>query len=170
MKIRAGIIATLIVSLMWKVSYAQVPYVIGTWKLNVASSRFPGPAPQLQIRSYRLADDGVMIGVAVTIDDRGRPNYLQFAAKADGKDYPEFNTDSAGKYLIDGTAPPRTYAEIPTSDRRKVHWVDKVHGKTIFSGEKWVSEDGKTMSFTLNTRNDEGKSVQYLYVFERTGS
>jgi hypothetical protein len=66
--------------------------------------------------------------------------------------------------------PPRTYAEIPTGDPLKVKWVDKVGGKLLFSGEKWVSIDGKKLSFTVDTKNEQGKDVQYLYVFDRTGT
>ncbi len=40
--------------------------------------------------------------------------------------------DSAAKYLSDGTPPPRTYAEIPTADPRKVKWIDKMGGKRLF--------------------------------------
>jgi len=170
MRLAVRIIACLLLSCGSLAGHAQVPFIIGTWKLNVELSKFPGPAPQVQVRSYRLTDNGVIIGVAVTIDTQGRPNFLQFAARVDGKDYPEFNTESAARYLIDRSVPPRTYAEIPTSEPRKVRWVDKVGGKILFSGAKWVSEDGNTMSFTLDTKNDQGGNVEYLYVFDRTGS
>jgi hypothetical protein len=150
-------------------SRAQVPAIIGTWKFNVEASKFPGPAPQTEVRSYRLGDHGVLIGVAITIDAQGRPGFLQFAAKPDGKDYPEFDTKSAAEYLADRTLPARTYAEIPTGDPRKVQWIDKAGGKILSSGDKWVSQDGKHLSFTVDTRNGQGKKVQYLYVFDRTG-
>ena len=170
MKIASGIVAVLLAVLGSGVSHAQVPAIIGTWKLNVEASKFPGPPPQTHVRSYRMAEDGKLIGVAVIVDAQGRPNFLQFAAKIDGNDYPEFSTDSAAKYLRDGTTPPRTYAEIPTSDPLKVKWVDKQGGKLLFSGEKWVSADGKKLSFTVDTKDDKGKDVQLLYVFDRTGS
>jgi len=150
-------------------SRPQVPAVIGTWKLNVEASRFPEPAPQIHVRSYRLADDGRLIGLAVIVDSQGRPYFLQFAAKPDGRDYPEFSAEGAANYLSNGAAPSRTYAETPTSDPRKVKWVDKREGKIIGSGEKWVSADGKRLSFTVDMRNEQGKSGQYLYVFDRTG-
>jgi hypothetical protein len=151
-------------------SYAQVPAVIGTWKLNVEASKFPGPPPQTHIRSYRLNEKGFLVGVAVIVDAQGRPNFLQFAAKVDGKDYPEFSTDSAANYLSDGTRPPRTYSESPTDDPLKVKWLDKQGGKLLFSGEKWVSADGKKLSFTVDTKDQQGKDLQLLYVFDRTGS
>ncbi len=170
MKIATLVITGLLIAFGSGVSHAQVPAVLGTWKLNVEASKFPGPAPQTHVRSYRLSDDGVLIGVAVIVDSQGRPSFLQFAARVDGKDYPEFNTESAAKYLSAGTVPPRTYAEIPTGDPLKVKWVDKVGGKLLFSGEKWVSIDGKKLSFTVDTKNEQGKDVQYLYVFDRTGT
>src|SRR4051794_30061978 len=122
MKIATRIVAALLIVCSASASHAQVPAVLGTWKLNVEASKFPGPPPRTHVRSYRLADNGFLIGVAVIVDAEGRPNFLQFAAKVDGKDYREFSTDSAGKYLSDGTPPPR------------VKWVDKAGGKLLFSG------------------------------------
>jgi hypothetical protein len=170
-KLIARTVASLFLVCACAVSHGQVPAVLGTWKLDPSASELPpGPPPQMQVRSYRLTDEGVLIGVAVTIDAQGRPSFLQFAAKVDGKDHPEFSTDSAAKFLSDGTPPPRTYAEIPTGDPLKVKWVDKQGGKLLFSGEKWVSADGKKMSFTVDTKDQQGKDVQFLYVFDRTGS
>lgn len=147
---------------------AQVPHVIGTWELDVAASRLPGPAPQTHVRRYSLTDDGFLIGVAVVVDARGRPSFLQFAAKPDGADWPELDTGSAARYLVDGTRPSRTYAETPI-DSHTVEWVDKVGGEVVASGRKWVSADGQTLTFTVDARNERGEAVQYLYVFERTG-
>lgn len=131
MKTAVRIVFALLIASSWSASRAQLPGIIGTWKLNVEASRFPGPAPQTEVRSYRLAENGVLIGVAVMVDSQGRPNFLQFAAKADGKDYPEFDTKSAAQYLSNGTAPSRTYAETPTSDPRRVKWVDKRAAKCL---------------------------------------
>jgi hypothetical protein len=169
MKLASRIVAAVLIACGSAAASAQVPAILGTWKLNVEASKFPGPPPQTHVRSYRMGEDGKLIGIAVIVDAQGRPNFLQFAAKIDGKDYPEFSADSAAKYLSDGTSPPRTYAEIPTSDPLKVKWVDKQGGKLLFSGEKWVSADGKKMSFTLDTKDQQGKDVQFLYVFDRTG-
>jgi hypothetical protein len=169
MNVATLIVTALLIACGSGAAQAQVPAIIGTWKLNVAASKFPGPPPQTHVRSYRLGENGVLVGVAVIVDAQGRPSFLQFAAKIDGKDYPEFSMDSAAKYLTDGTPPPRTYAEVPTSDPLKVKWVDKAGGKLLFSGEKWVSADGKKLSFTLDTKDEQGKPVQLLYVFDRTG-
>ncbi len=170
MKIAALILTGVLSTCGSWTSRAQVPAILGTWKLNVAASRFPEPPPQSEVRSYRLTDSGVLIGVAVNIDAQGRPNFLQFAAKPDGKDYPEFDTRSAAEYLAAGKAPFRTYAEIPTADPLKVHWVDKASGRIISSGDKWVSKDGKQLSFTVDITDPKGNKAQFLYIFDRTGT
>ena len=83
---------------------------MGVQPRGVADGR---TGPRSDIRSYRLTDDGVLIGLALVVDARGEPRFLQFAAKPDGGDYPEFTEDSAAQYLIDGTPPSRTYSETP---------------------------------------------------------
>ena len=145
-----------------------MPHIVGTWAFNAEASRIPGPVPQTHVRRYFLADDGILIGVAAVVDAQGRPFFLQFAAKPDGADYPEFDMNSAAAYLIDGSQPPRTYSETPI-DSHTVEWVDKADGRVIASGKKWVSADGQTLSFTSNAKNDRGEDVEYLYVFDRTG-
>jgi hypothetical protein len=159
-------LATIALALCARAAHAQIPYIVGTWKLDVAASKLPGPAPQTHVRRYSLADDGTLIGLAVVVDARGRPNFLQFAAKDDGRDYAEFDSGSLARFQIDGTPGPRTYSETPI-DARTVAWVDKSDGKVIASGKKWVSEDGKTLSFTSEGKNARGESVSYLYVFDR---
>ena len=129
---------------------AQVPHVIGTWTLNADASRLPGPAPLSQ----------------VTVDAQGRPSFLQFAARPDGNDYPEFDATTAARYLIDKTPPTRTYSETPI-DSHTVVWADKEDGRVIASGKKWVSTDGQTLSYTITKRG--GEDVDYLIVFDRTG-
>jgi len=146
---------------------AQLPHIIGTWKLNVAASHLPGPPPQTHVRRYSLAEDGkTLIGLAVVVDARGNPNFLQFAARSDGKDYAEFNSDLLARWQIDGAQSPREYTETPL-DSHSVEWADKYDGKVVASGKKWVSDDGRTLSFTSNAKNQKGEDVVYLFVFDR---
>ena len=62
--------------------------MVGTWKLNVAKSKFsPGPAPKSQTRAYVATADGIdMMYTGVAADGsavNGKSTY-----KYDGKDYP----------------------------------------------------------------------------------
>jgi hypothetical protein len=147
---------------------AQVPHIVGTWEFNAGASRFAGPPPQTHVREYRPAEDGVLVGIAVIVEADGRPRFLQFAAKPDGMDYPEFDNIASAQYLIDGSLPVRTYSETPI-DEYRVRWVDKRDGALLFQGDRWVSEDGQTMSFTVERTNEDGEPVEDLYVFDRTG-
>jgi hypothetical protein len=144
---------------------AQIPHIVGTWKLNVAESRLPGPAPHVHVRRYSLTEDGTLIGLAVTVDARGVPNFLQFAAKDDGKDYSEYDSFSLARLQIDGSTSRATYAETPV-DSHTVDWVDKLDGRVTASGRKWVSEDGQKLTFTANAKRN-GEDVSFLFVFDR---
>ncbi len=147
-------------------AHAQVPYILGTWKLNVAASKMARPAPQTHVRRYSLAPDGTLIGLAVIVDAHGNPDFLQFAAKSDGKDYSEFNSRFLAALQIDGGKSPRQYSETPI-DAHTVAWEDKYEGKVIASGKKWVSKDGRTLTFTSEGRNARGERVEYRYVFDK---
>lgn len=148
-------------------AHAQVPHILGNWKLNVEASQLPpGPAPQTHIRRYSMGPDGTLIGLAVVVNADGTPTFLQFAAKPDGKDYPEFDANSAARYLSDGSPPLATYAETPV-DSHTVEWTDKYDGRVTFSGRKWVSADGQVMSITAVTKNERNEDVEFLFVFDR---
>lgn len=152
------------------VAHAQVPYIEGNWKFNAQASKFTGPAPQTHVRSYRSDANGVLTGMAVLVEANGTPRFLIFSAKPDGKDHPEFDSQAAAHYLADGTRPPRTYSETPTADDHRIKWVDKLGDRVLASGERWVSKDGKTMSFTVDGTDRDGKPApQQLFVFDRTG-
>jgi hypothetical protein len=147
-------------------AHAQVPHILGNWRLNVAASRVPGPAPQTHVRRYSVTPDGTVIGLAVIVDAAGTPSFLQFAAKPDGKDYPELDAASAAQYLMNGSPPPATYAERPI-DSHTVEWTDKYDGRVTFSGRKSISPDGQTMTITAVVKNERNEDLELLWVFDR---
>jgi hypothetical protein len=106
---------------------------------------------------------------AVVVEANGAPRFLIFAGKPDGWRDREFDTQAAAQYLADGTTPPRTYTESPTQDDHRIKWVDRIGDRILFSGERWVSRDGKTMSFTVGPTDNNDPAAQQLYVFDRTG-
>ena len=148
------------------VAEAQTPHIIGTWTLNVAASRLPGPAPRTHVRKYSQGPDGTLVGLAIVVDAEGNPDFLQFTARPDGKDYPEFNSLLLARWVVAGTKTPREYTETPV-DERTVVWADKFEGRVVASGRKWVSPDGRTLSFTADSKNAQGQAVSFLYVFDR---
>jgi hypothetical protein len=62
--------------------------IIGTWKLNLAKSKFdPGPPPKSQMRTYEAQGNGVKLSVEGTAADGSTVAY-GYTASYDGKDYP----------------------------------------------------------------------------------
>jgi hypothetical protein len=145
---------------------AQAPYIVGTWKLNVAASRLPAQAPQVDTRLYSVLADGTLVGLSVYIDLRGNPGFLQFAAKPDGKDYAEYDSQLLAAFQATGAMSKRTYSETPV-DSHTVEWADKFDGRVLASGRKWVSADGRTLSFTSRFKDAKGEESEFLFVYDR---
>jgi hypothetical protein len=134
-----------------------VPLIVGTWRLNPDKSNLILPANHVDIREYRLRPDGFLVGLLITNDPQGRYHYLQFTAKSDGKDYPEYTEALVADMVAAGKQTPRTYAETVV-DRYTTEWTDKVDGKVTSHGKKIISKDGKTLTITV-----DGSSRLYLY-------
>jgi len=143
---------------------AQVPHIYGSWKLDVDASEYPGPAPQAQVRTYFPTDDGYLIGVLVSVDAQGNASFLQFAARPDGQDYPEYGVSSLARLQMSGTPTSATYSETPI-DEYAVEWVDKNEGEPYLIGTKTVSEDGQTL--TIDVRDPRNVEGGYTLVYNR---
>jgi hypothetical protein len=135
----------------------SVPLIVGTWKLNPDKSNLRVPANRVEIRQYRLRPDGFLVGLLITTDPQGRYHYLQFTAKSDGTDYPEYTEVLLADMVAAGKQTPRTYAET-VIDEYTTDWMDKVDGKVSSHGKKIVSKDGKTLTVTV-----DGSPQVYIY-------
>jgi hypothetical protein len=135
----------------------SAPPIVGTWKLNPEKSNLRVPAGHVEIRQYRLRPDGFLVGLLIISDRQGNYHYLQFTAKSDGKDYPEYTEALVADMVAEGKQTPRTYAETVV-DEYTTDWTDKVDGKVTSHGKKILSKDGKTLTVTV-----EGSSQMYVY-------
>jgi len=124
------------------------PPIAGTWKLNPEKSGAKVPPDYVEIRQYRLRPDGYLVGLLFTGNARGL-RFLQFTAKSDGKDYPEYSDQIVADQIAAGTPTPRTYAETKIDDHTTA-WIDKVNGKITGQGRKIVSKDGQTLTITVD--------------------
>ena len=164
---RTAIAVIAIVGINASVARAQVPsgkatpLIVGTWKINFEKSGIRNPPPAaFQIRQYRLRDDAFLVGILITSDAQGRISTLQFTAKSDGKDYPEYSDAILADMIATGKPTPRTYAET-IIDEHVTEWVDKANGKITAKGKKTISADGKTLTIT----NDNNPSQ--VTIFDR---
>ena len=109
---------------------------IGSWKLNVAKSTFtPGPPIKGDTRTG-----------------------VRFAAKFDGKPYPQI-----GRF-----APTVTLITYELVDKRTLKYTQfDTHGKVNSTNTRTVSADGKTMTIEQRTTNEKGQPVVNVELFER---
>jgi len=135
----------------------SLPLILGAWKLNPDKSNLRVPANHFEIRQYRLRPDGFLVGLLITSDPQGSYHYLQFTAKSDGKDYPEYTEALLADMVAADKHTPRTYAERVV-DEYATDWTDKVDGRVTSHGKKIVSKDGKTLTVTV-----DGSSQRYIY-------
>ena len=126
---------------------ADNPFV-GTWKLNVAKSKFnPGPAPQ---------SETVVIGADNKVEVTG--------ADANGQ------LQKWSFTYTQGTA--ATITGVPdasVTETRKGHTMDQVWkiGKGMQKGHGVISKDGKTMLYTITGTDADGKPAGGTSVYEK---
>ena len=128
---------------------------IGTWKLNVAKSKYdPGPAPKSLTLKVEAAGQGEKATTEFVNAD-GSQTSTVYTANFDGKDAP-----LTGSRLADTVSLKRIDAQ--TTER-----TDKKGGKVVQTLRRVVSKDGKTMTVTTKGTNAEGKAINNVAGFEK---
>ena len=128
---------------------------LGTWKLNVAKSKYsPGPAPKSGSVTFSAAGEGVK-AVVDTVGPDGSETQWEYTANFDGKPYPvKGNPD--GDMVVAKRVNPNT---VETSYTLK--------GKPTTVNTGVVSADGKTFTVTSKGTNAQGQKLDNVQVFER---
>ena len=148
-------VTALVAALAVFVATATADEHSGTWKLNPAKSKYsPGPAPKNLTETIQLDENSYKVEGNGTAGD-GKPMHLEFDAKFDGKDYP-----------IHG---------IPSADMQSARWVDahtpqliqKKGGQVMMTVTCKVSRDGKTRTCTLKGKDEQGRKVNTVVVFDK---
>jgi hypothetical protein len=134
----------------------------GTWKLNVAKSKFsPGPAPKSGTQTITATADGMKV-VADGVDSEGKKTRNEYSAKFDGKEYPEKPTID-GKPNSNG---PDTIS-IKKIDDYNFETTTRKKGAVLTVTKIVISKDGKTLTATGTGKNAEGKTVNNSIVAEK---
>ena len=127
----------------------------GTWKLNLAKSKYdPGPAPQSNTMTIEASSDGET-ATTKGVNAAGTATGTQYMAKYDGKDYP-----------ITGSQNADTVA-LKRIDARTLERTDKKGDKVVATSTRVVSEDGKTMTVTTKGTNAQGQAVNNVTVWDK---
>lgn len=129
--------------------------VIGSWKLNVARSKFtPGPGWRSQVRVYEVAPAGVSV-TWTGVDAGGETMRVSYAYSYDGRDYP-----MAGSASYDTLNAVRIDAWTVRSEEKR-------DGQTVGVAVRTVSPDGKVLTITDEGTNRKGQAFSQLLVFDR---
>ena len=128
---------------------------IGTWKLNVAKSKYsPGPSPQSQTLKIEPSGQGEKVTSDVVNAD-GTRTTTEYTANFDGKDYP-----LTGSQIADTVS-------LKRIDARTTERTDKKGGTVAQTIRRVVSADGKMMNVTVKGKNAQGQEMSNVVVFEK---
>jgi len=126
---------------------------MGTWKLNEAKSKIPGMAKNITV-VYSADGDNVKVTIDGT-DDKGKPTHNTWTGKFDGKDY---------AVTGDPESDMRSYKMV---NERTLDFAVKKGGKTTITGQIMVAEDGKSRTVTTNGKDDAGKEIKVVAVYDK---
>ena len=137
---------------------AQDNAFVGTWKLNLAKSKYVGvPAPKDQTRTVTLNGKTASYSFTGTGADGSAANY-SFDTNYDGK-------DSA----VTGNGMPGGADSIVLTRVNSHHTtgVLKKAGKEVAKADAIVSKDGKVTTVTTKGTGADGKPVSVTSVYEK---
>lgn len=128
----------------------------GTWKLNVAKSKFsPGPASKSGTSKWEVTQDSVRLTVD-TVPASGEPIHYEASGKFDGKDNP-----------IKGNNPDGDSVAFSKIDSHTYEAVNKKGGQITITGRIVVAADGKTRVTTQTGKNGKGETVHNTLSYEK---
>jgi hypothetical protein len=137
------------------VVYAQSDPRVGTWKLNLAKSKYtPGPAPAAETRSYAAKGRAMQVSID-SVDAKGAHVALHYTAGDDGKDYP-----LTGITFADAIAIRRVDARTFDVDTKK-------DGKIIGTTRTEISKDGKVLTLLSKTTSPAGQAINNLAIYDK---
>jgi hypothetical protein len=129
---------------------------IGTWKVNLAKSKYPAGAVPKSATFTIVAAGAGFKAVVDSVAADGTVAHWVFTANYDGKDNP-----------ITGNCP---YGDSVASTRVDANTTKNVYkkgGTVTVSQTHVVSADGKTDTITNTSTNAEGKTVTSVRVYDK---
>lgn len=136
-------------------AFAQADPAIGTWNLNTAKSKYtPGPMPKSNVITITAAGNGIHV-VAKGEDAAGHATGIDYTATYDGKDA-----------AVKG-APAYDAVSVKRVDANTTEQVRKKEGKTVQTMTRKVSADGKTMTVTTRGKDENGRTINTVAVYDK---
>jgi len=129
---------------------------VGTWRLNVAKSKYStGPVPKSITSTYEAAAQGYKVSVK---NEPASGPVLQYSytTNLDGKDAP-----------VTGNNPNADMVAVKRIDAHTLEIVNKKGGKVTTTQRNVVAADGKTRTVTTTGTDAQGQKVNNVTVFEK---
>jgi hypothetical protein len=134
-------------------SMAQGNPFVGTWKLNVAKSRYdPGPTPKSQIRTWESSGKVTIEG----IDAMGKPRTYGYTLKTDGKDYPATGATNGADSVA-----------AKSIDANTVQATFKRGGKQFEVANFSLSDNGKRLTIESKGTTTNGQPFNNVQVWDK---
>jgi hypothetical protein len=144
-------------------AWAQNDPLVGTWKMNLAKSKFsPGPAPKSPTTTKIATVAGGIRIVTDGVNAEGQATHTDATAKFDGKEYPR-------KAMAGGKPDTTVYDSIAVkkTDAYNYEITEKMNGQ-MFGVVRWtISQDGKTRTITGTGKNAQGQTTNNVTVWDR---
>jgi len=155
----AGVVLVVASLVLSDETTAQVnPQRFGTWKLDVAKSKYsPGPPPRLQTRKEEPSGDGIKVSVE-GIAGNGSKIAYSYTAQYDGKDYTQ-----KGIGMPNGAD---TIA-LRRIDDQTIELTLKRKGKVVQNTRSVLSGDGRVLTFTSTGTNPAGQPTNVVSVWTK---
>jgi hypothetical protein len=137
-------------------SFAADSPFLGAWKINVAKSKFSAGAPSLKSATVNTVMEGRNFKSTVqAVDGNGAAINYTAIVPADGK--PGTVTGSA---TVDGMTAKTVNDHTMTVTATK-------GGKTVYTDQRTVSKDGKTLTVKRSGTLPDGKNYEITIVAEK---
>lgn len=143
---------------------------VGTWSLNLGKSKTEAWVAKSQSRAYEEREGGLLHARYEGTDASGKPTFVEFEVRLDGKPYP---------YAVRGGPLTYTITLKPVDDRSFAFevtakfaqpFVDRngtVHeGRLAWTGTHSVAADGRSFSDSYKT-DWQGEPSRAVLVFDR---
>jgi hypothetical protein len=136
---------------------AQDNPFVGTWKLNLAKSKFSGTqAPKSEVRTVVAQGDGEKVTYEGIAAD-GSPIAYSFTTNLDGKDSP-----FSGAHIFGGDS-----VAVRRVDANTTASVVTKSGKTLVTLTTIVSKDGRVTTQMAQGTNAEGQPINFMTVWDK---
>jgi len=129
---------------------------VGTWKLNLAKSKYTGvQGPKSNINIFEPTPEGMKVTVRI-VSAEGKENSTERIEIYDGVPHP-----------MKGAGPGGAAVSVKRIDPYTVEGDQLANGKVSFHFIRTVSKDGKTMTVKVKGTLAQGQTYDEIRVFDK---